>query len=118
MVNIVPAELTEAEEKIGARKSGATTELFVAVMPATDNMSLPAVSCNAALLAVASSGGAVYETTTVLLDVMITPEIFAVILLSGMLRLKPVIVAGTPLTEIVNAVVAEMFEPMFSLKLI
>ena len=43
---------------------------------------------------------------------------FAVILLSGILRLKPVIVAGTPLTEIVKAVDAEIFEPMFSLKLI
>ena len=118
MVRIVPVELTEAEEKIGARKSGATTELFVAVIPVTDNMSLPAVSCIAALFAVASSAGAAYETVTVLLEVIVTPEMFAVILLSGMLRLKPVIVAGTPLTEIVNAVAAEIFEPMVSLKFI
>ena len=120
MVRIVPVELTEDEagEKIGALKSGATAELFVAVMPVTDNMSLPAVSCNAALFAVASSAGAAYETVTVLLEVIVTPEMFAVILLSGILRLKPVIVAGTPLTEIVKAVDAEIFEPMFSLKLI
>ena len=59
MVRIVPAELTEAEENTGARKSGATVELFVAVTPVTESMSLPAVSCNAALLAVASSAGAV-----------------------------------------------------------
>ena len=118
MVRVVPAELTDAEEKIGALKSGATAELFVAVMPVTDNMSLPATSCNAALLAVASSAGAAYETVTVLLEVIVTPEMFAVILLSGILRLKPVIVAGTPLTKMVKAVVAEIFEPMFSLKLI
>ena len=118
IVKTVPAELTEADEKIGARKSGATTELFVAVMPDTDNMSLPAVSCSAALFAVASSAGAEYETVTVRLEVIVMPEMFAVILLSGMLRLKPLIVAGTPLTKIVNAVVAEIFEPMFSLKFI
>jgi hypothetical protein len=43
-VNSVPAELTVADVKIGARKSGGTEELLVAEKFETDNMSLPVLS--------------------------------------------------------------------------
>ena len=64
-VSNVPVELTVADVNTGARKSGGTEELFVALTPVTDNMSLPVTSCNAALLGDESSAGAVYDTVTV-----------------------------------------------------
>jgi hypothetical protein len=64
-VSNVPAVFVTADVNIGARKSGATDELLVAVIPDTDNMSLPVASCNAALLGDESSAGAVYDTVTV-----------------------------------------------------
>ena len=58
-VSNVPAEFTVADVNTGARKSGGTKELFVALTPVTDSMSLPVTSCRAALLGDKSSAGAV-----------------------------------------------------------
>ena len=57
-VKSVPATLTDAEENTGARKSGATVELFVAAKSLNENMSFPVVSCIAALVVSELSAGA------------------------------------------------------------
>ena len=55
----VPVEFTVAEVKIGARRSGATVELFMVGNSVNDKVSLPVPSCTAALKAVESGVGAV-----------------------------------------------------------
>ncbi len=54
----VPAEFTAAEVKTGARKSGATVELFVVGNSANGNVSFPEASWTAAFEGEASGVGA------------------------------------------------------------
>jgi hypothetical protein len=102
-VNNVPIVFVMADVKIGARKSGATAELLVAEKFETDNMSLPVLSCSAALFGDASSAGAVYETVTVWFDVMVIPDKLAVTLFEGQFLLNPEIRTGDPFTKTLKA---------------
>ena len=97
----MPAVFNDAESKVGAVVSPGTVELFVTAVFVNARASLPAVSCTAIFDVALFEAGAVYETVTVWLEVIVG-EILTVKLLPGDEYPIPPTDTGLPFAKIVN----------------